>query len=339
MSRRTFLRLTVLASIGAGAAIIDQSVQPVGIVRLLRWLARGRVHQLTGQTAIVGLQHCPSYDDDLAACLYDLWQMSDMPAVAGKRVLLKPNLVDSIEGHPASTAPELVDAAIDVLRRLGTAELVVGDGPAFRRDAWPVVEATGLAPVLARRKVPFVDLNYDEPKPVATRNGWFLEEQQLWLPRHVREADLVVSLPKLKTHHWAEVSLSLKNLFGVIPGTCYGWPKNLLHINGIPLSILGLYEILPPVVSVVDGIVGMEGDGPLFGTPVNHGLVAVGQDPVAVDATCAELMGLSVEDVTYLRLAKWAGVGQSRAIEVRGATKGSLSMTYKPPPRASANQG
>jgi uncharacterized protein (DUF362 family) len=212
---------------------------------------------------------------------------------------------------------------------LGAGEVVVGDGPAFRREAWPVVEACGLASVLTARRIRFVDLNYDDLRPVPARDGWFLHEREIWLPRHAREADLIVSVPKVKTHHWAGVSLSLKNLFGVLPGARYGWPKNILHVNGIPLSVMGLRQTLPPVVAVVDGIVGMEGDGPLFGTPVPHGLVAVGSDPLAVDVTCAQLMGFSIGAVGHLYLGKWAGVGQAENIEVRGARTESLQRQYE----------
>ena len=235
-----------------------------------------------------------------------------------------------------TTGPAVVGAVLDLLEELGAGEVAVGEGPGFRREAWPVVEACGLAAVLAQRKAPFVDLNYDAPAAVPARDGWFLHDRELWLPRHVREADLIVSVPKLKTHHWAGVSLSLKNLFGLVPGCRYGWPKNILHVNPLSLSIIGLYQTVRPVVSVVDGIVGMEGDGPLFGTPVPHGLLAVGADPLAVDATCAGLMGFSPDAVDHLYLGKWAGVGQIEGIEVRGRDPGSLQRRYEQPPSKSS---
>jgi len=184
----------------------------------------------------------------------------------------------------------------------------------------------------------FVDLDYDDPRPVPLADGWFPGIRDLWLPRHVREAQLIVSVPKLKTHHWAGVSLSLKNLFGIVPGTRYGWPKNILHINGITASILGLYETVRPMVSVVDGIVGMEGDGPLFGSAVAHGLLAVGRDPVAVDATCARLMGFSLKDIPHLAAADWAGVGQTARIETRGASE-QLIRRYERPPGWGSGKG
>lgn len=98
-------------------------------------------------------------------------------------------------------------------------------------------------------------------------------------------------MPKLKTHHWAGVTLSLKNLFGLIPGCRDGWPNNILHVNGIEPSVLSIYQTVRPVIAVVDGIVGREGDGPLFGSPVAHGLIAVSSDPVAAGVICARSMG------------------------------------------------
>jgi len=295
------------------------------------WAARGRAQEWTGKPATVGLARCPSYDD-VRSCLGDLWRKSAMPAVQGKRVLVKPNLIDLIEEHPVTTSPAVVAAVLDVLAELGAAEVIVGEGPGFRRDAWPVVRASGLADVLSARHTRFVDLNYDSCQPVPARGGWFLREKRVWLPRHVLEADLIVSVPKLKTHHWSGVSLSLKNLFGIVPGSRYGWPKNMLHINGIPLSILGLYEIVRPMVSVVDGIVGMEGDGPLFGTAVPHELLAIGADPVAVDTVCADMMGFSQDEVSHLFMANWAGVGQGREIETVGDSWDGMRRSYERPP-------
>jgi uncharacterized protein (DUF362 family) len=269
-----------------------------------------------------------------------LWQQAEMPNVRGKRLLVKPNLVDIVstdtDRHPTPTNPLVVAAVIDLLTELGAQEIVVGDGPAFRREAMPIVQGCGLDAVLAARNVSFVDLNYDDPQPVPARDGWLRRSTELWLPKSVRQADFIVSVPKLKTHHWALVSLSVKNLLGVIPGARYGWPKNMLHINGFVPSILGVYQSLPPVLAVVDGIVGMEGDGPLFGTPVPHGLLAVGRDPMAVDVVCAGLMGFERDDVQYLSLANWGGVGQTTRIETRGVAPDRLQRQYQRPPNSAA---
>ena len=75
----------------------------------------------------------------------------------------------------------------------------------------------------------------------------------------------------MKTHHWAGVTLSLKNLFGTLPGLVYGWPKNDLHWAGIEQSILDIAGAVRPAYSIIDGIVGMEGNGPISGEPVASG--------------------------------------------------------------------
>jgi len=117
----------------------------------------------------------------------------------------------------------------------------------------------------------------------------------------VLDAELLVSMPKLKTHHWAGVTLSMKNLFGVVPGAVYGWPKNVLHWAGIGASILDINATLEvPRFNIVDGIVGMEGNGPIQGEPKRSGVLVFGADPVAVDATCARLMSIDPWRVSYL---------------------------------------
>jgi uncharacterized protein (DUF362 family) len=147
-----------------------------------------------------------------------------------------------------------------------------------------------------------VDLNLDEVHPVNLRTR-ASKLKQLYLPRTVLEADYVVSVPKLKTHHWVGATLSLKNMFGIVPGCCYGWPKNVLHWAGITPSILDLNSTVRPDFAIVDGIIGMEGNGPIQGSPKPSGVLILGDDPVAVDATCARVMGLAPERIDYLAKA------------------------------------
>ena len=110
-------------------------------------------------------------------------------------------------------------------------------------------------------------------------------------------------MPKLKTHHWAGMTLSMKNLFGIVPGVKYGWPKNFLHWHGINESIVDINSTIRSHFAIVDGIVGMEGNGPIQGTPKPVGVLVFGDDPVAVDATCARVRGLNPEKIDYLRNA------------------------------------
>ena len=167
------------------------------------------------------------------------------------------------------------------------------------------------------------------------QGDFMLRASHFYLPRTVIEADLVISVPKMKTHHWADVSISLKNMYGIVPGIKYGWPKSILHQNGISASIIALYASLPFDFAVVDGIVGMEGDGPLFGDPVTSGVLVMGADGVAVDATCTRLMGFDPAQVSYLAFMAWAGLGLSDTarLDQRGANLADLRLNYVAPPK------
>ena len=111
----------------------------------------------------------------------------------------------------------------------------------------------------------------------------------------------------------------MKNLFGTVPGAVYGWPKNVLHAHGIDNSILDLTATIRPHLTVVDAITAMEGDGPIMGRPRALGFVAMGTDCVAVDATCARVIGLDPDRIEYLSVAShFLGVTDSARIDHRG---------------------
>jgi uncharacterized protein (DUF362 family) len=331
LDRRAFIRLSLLGGIGAGLVYIQHQTAGMGTLNFIRWSLRGQEQKLK-PAAIVGLGKSSGYDEDLVSRIRDLWDISEMPDLNGKSILVKPNLIDESDNNLSITNPKFVGAVLAVLGEFGAAKVIVGDGSAFRRDTYTVAKNSGLIQELDAQGVPFVDLNYDELVAVKARDGWIRNTDVLWLPRHVIEADYILSVPKLKAHHWSGVTLSLKNLLGILPGSRYGWPKNIIHVNGISSIILGLYQSLPPVISIIDGIVGMEGNGPLFGKPVQHGLLAAGSDPLAVDIICAQLMGFSIDKIPYLSGAAFAGIGQASRIETRGVPPDQLQQHYELPP-------
>jgi uncharacterized protein (DUF362 family) len=148
------------------------------------------------------------------------------PSVQGKRVLLKPNLVEYSPTAPINTHPILIAAVIDALYRLGAA-------PGHIRDTDLLLHESGLRAQLEIFKAAiFVDLNFDSVTRLVPGTR-LTRLRELWLPTTVKSADIVISMPKIKTHHWAGVTLSLKNSFGILPGSIYGWPKNVLHWQGI----------------------------------------------------------------------------------------------------------
>ena len=179
-----------------------------------------------------------------------------------KTVLLKPNLVGLDPQGMTNTHPGVIAAAREAFLRLGCAEVLIGDGPAMDRDIQAFLESIRLREFAGPLARIFVDLNVDDVERVLLRTR-ASRLKELYLPKTLLGADFLVSLPKLKTHHWAGVTLSLKNMFGVVPGACYGWPKNVLHWAGIDRAILDINAAVRPDFAIVDGIIGMEGNGPI----------------------------------------------------------------------------
>jgi uncharacterized protein (DUF362 family) len=233
-----------------------------------------------------------------------------------KSVLLKPNLVEYIVGVEVNTNPILVSAAAEAFRNLGARRVVVAEGPGHQRDTYLVLAESGLEAQLRRQKLAFVDLNRDELIKVATRAN-YTGLDHLWLPRTVLTSDFVVSMPKIKTHHWAGLTLSMKNMFGIVPGSKYGWPKNVLHWKGIHRSILDICATAPIHFVIADGVIAMEGNGPLHGTHRHLGKIVLANDPVAADFVCARLMGLNPKFVWHLdRASHFLGNGSPGRIDL-----------------------
>jgi uncharacterized protein (DUF362 family) len=154
--------------------------------------------------------------------------------------------------------------------------------------------------------------------------------KRLWLPKTVVQADFLVSMPKVKTHHWSGLTLSMKDMFGVVPGSRYGWPKNILHWSGIQQSILDICSTVPVHFVIADAIMAMEGNGPLNGMPRPLGSIVLADDPVAADATCARLMGLEPGHVVHIReAAKFLGNSSPELIDQVGETLRSPDLPFR----------
>ncbi|VTR91426.1 Uncharacterized protein OS=Solibacter usitatus (strain Ellin6076) GN=Acid_1417 PE=4 SV=1: Prenyltrans_2: DUF362 [Gemmata massiliana] len=267
-------------------------------------------------TAAVHIARAPSYDAPLAEILATQFaHFRQALPLAGKRVVIKPNLVEYRPERVINTDPRVVDAVITLCKQEGAAEVIVAEGPGHWRNVQFLVRESGLGAVLDKHGVRFVDINHDEPVKVLNL-GRLTRLDHLYMSRTVLSADVLISLPKLKMHHWAGVTLSLKNLFGTLPGICYGWPKNELHWRGISQSIVDISCTHPANLSIVDGITGMEGDGPLHGTAKHVGALVMGLDPVAVDSTCARIMGLPPERIPTLVYAAAKRVGRIVEAEI-----------------------
>jgi uncharacterized protein (DUF362 family) len=282
--RRTFL----------GGALAATTVG--GCSRPGRW-ERSAVRQASRSR--VAILPAADYDDRLVQTVRRGVRMFGLD-VANKTVVLKPNLVEFDPGGVINTHPALVAAAVEAFRQEGARHVVVAEGPGHHRDTEHLLMASGLDAVLRQARARYVDLNGDDARAVPVRSH-YTGLDVLYLPETLLKADVLVSMPKLKTHHWAGVTLSMKNMFGCLPGSIYGFPKNVLHWAGIAESIVDINSTLPMRrFAIVDGVVGMEGNGPLQGDRKHCGVLIFGEDPVAVDATAARVMTIDPRRVPHL---------------------------------------
>jgi uncharacterized protein (DUF362 family) len=287
ISRRNFLRYSALSSV---IPLVGGCDQPD------RWRAEAFRKKPRSHVAIL---EALRYDISLSEIIAKGVKLCGLE-VRGKKIILKPNLVEFDPKGVINTNPLLIEAAIDCFLTLGARKVLVAEGPGHRRDNDYLLTASGIYEVLKEHGVAYVDLNSDDVRPMRLRSS-FTRLEQLYLPETLYSADLLVSMPKLKTHHWAGVTLSMKNMFGVVPSSVYGWPKNVLHWQGIHNSILDINSSLPVrQFAIVDGIVGMEGNGPLQGQTKDGGMLIFGEDLVAVDATAARLMKIEPKKIKYL---------------------------------------
>ena len=283
------------------------------------------------QPAPVFIAKVPRYDIDIrSAILTGFGELGVRPEeIKKKTILLKPNLVETRNDAPhINTHPAVIRAAIEALLSLGASKVIVAEGSGHCRDALRLLEEAGIAQVLKEDRIPFVDLNYDDVYALPNAGG-NSRLKTLMLPVTLQKVDWVVSMAKMKTHHWAGVTLSMKNLFGLMPGSYYGWPKNILHHEGIENCILDIHATVKPQFAIVDGVVGMEGDGPITGSPKEAGVIVMGRNYPAVDATSARVMGINPRKVPHLASAsgKNGTIGEDN-IQQRGETVASVKTEF-----------
>ena len=257
-----------------------------------------------------------SYESDLVDIVLEGIKACNL-SVKGKSVVLKPNIVEYDPDTVINTHPAVIGAALEAFKRLDAKSVVVAEGPGHRRDTEFLVYSTGLVSILKELSAEYIDLNVDNLVKTRLRS-FYRDENHIWLPETITRADIIVSMPKIKTHHWVGTTLSMKNMFGVVPGVKYGWPKNVLHWRGLEKSIIDIVKVSRPSFAIVDGIVGMEGDGPINGTPKKCSVLVFGTDLAAVDASCTRIMNINPERIAYMDLAQrfLGNVDEERVVQI-----------------------
>jgi uncharacterized protein (DUF362 family) len=226
------------------------------------------------------------------------------------RVLIKPNIASrDRSGTGKVTDARVTEAVVKIVQRQKPARIVIGEGSAVGfdfpdlQDTMMALEESGTKAVAEKLGVPVVDLNRDSNREVEVPGAFVMKTVKI--ARTVLESDVIVSVPVMKTHIRSAVTLSLKNMKGVMPGG----EKRKTHQLGLELAIADLNSVVKPHFAVVDGLVGMEGLWEYPDDCVRVGVVGASRDPVALDSVFARVMGVEVQEVMHLQYCQSRGLG------------------------------
>jgi uncharacterized protein (DUF362 family) len=263
-----------------------------------------------------------------------------LPRLDGKRVLVKPNAARlAAPGQGVTTHPLVVKAVIDHLREAGVENPVMGESCIFGVKAEEAFRVTGMEEVAARTGVKLIDLDREAPAEMVIPTGRIVKKRRV--PARLRTFDFIVSIPVMKTHMHTQVTLSIKNMKGLL------WRREKARFHQLQcdeevtegekeldLAISDMASVLLPHLTVIDGIVGMEGMGPAYGKTKEMGVIVVGRQALSADATAARLMGFDPESVPHLRLTARRNLGeiQSERIRVEPPDWIKWQVPFNPPP-------
>ena len=249
-----------------------------------------------------------------------------LPDLNGKRVLMKPNAGRlASPGQGVTTHPRVVKAVLDHLKEMGVNDIAIGESCIFGVKAQEAFQKTGLKEIAEKEGVELIDLDQGDPAEIIISKGTVVKK--IKVPAILKQFRAVISIPVMKTHMHTQVSLSLKNMKGLL------WRREKARFHQLQcdetitqgekeldIAISDMASVLFPRLAVIDGTVGMEGMGPAYGKMKKMGVIVVGDNALSADAIAARLMGFDPESIPHLRLSARKGLGE---IEVQ-------KMTVKP---------
>jgi len=271
------------------------------------------------------------------------------------RIMLKPNLVS--DSPVATTKPSVVKAVAELMQKAGK-EVLIGEGSAaaypfnanetevFRTNKREILDkmqqhvfdALGYSEMAKSLNIPLINLHSGEIVEVPLPQGY--ASKSVKIHRSLTDIDLLCSIPMMKTHQLATVTLAMKNLIGLYPGTEYYSVRSWLHdraaeagSSGIAYEIIDMNNAVRTGLSVIDASSAMEGNGPSDGTLVDMGLIIAGTSPLATDMVGTLLMGFELSEIPAIVLAHKTGMLPSSMddIEIRGLAIDKCMRRFKRP--------
>ena len=272
-----------------------------------------------------------------------------------QRIMLKPNLVGP--DPRCTTKPEVIRALAELMLKAGK-EVSIGEGsaaaPGFNADEEGVhfskdpgildpmqqfvFDQLGYTDLAQSLGIPLINLHTGEMVEVAVPNAYVFNK--IVVHKSLSEIDLLCTVPMMKTHMLARVSLGMKNLMGLYPGSAYCSVRSCIHNESfekrspcVSFEIMDMVRACPPGLTVIDGSTSMEGNGPTDGDLIKTDLIIAGTNPLATDMVAAKIMGFHKYEVATLAMAIRARMRPSslEAIEIRGEQLETVQMAFKRP--------
>jgi uncharacterized protein (DUF362 family) len=242
-------------------------------------------------------------------------------------------------GEGVTTHPLVVSAAIDHLKERGVKEIAVGEGFIFGVDGQEAFKRTGLKEISEKKKVKILDMDRFDPMEKAIPDGRLLKKVKV--SSALNDFDWVISIPVMKTHMHTQVTLSIKNMKGLL------WRREKARLHqlrsdesigrghkALDLAISEMATILMPDLAIIDGTVGMEGMGPAYGRQKEMGTILVSDHALSADAVASRLMGFNPESIPHLKLCSEMGMGEIQLQKISIKPKDYLKWEnpFEPPP-------
>ena len=267
-------------------------------------------------------------------------QRFPLPDLKGKNVLIKPNAARlAFPGEGITTHPLVVAATIKHLKKQGAGRIVIGESCIFGVDAQEAFRVTGMKEISEKNRVELLDLDQGAPMEIAVPAGKVIKK--IKVPALLKEFDFIISIPVMKTHMHTQVTLSLKNMKGLL------WRREKARFHQLQydqkvteghkeldIAISEMASVLSPHLAIIDGTVGMEGMGPAYGRRKKMGVILAGNHALSADAIAARLMGFNPEALPHLKLSAERGLGEIRWRRISVDPKDFLKWEtpFAPPP-------
>ncbi len=230
-----------------------------------------------------------------------------------KKVLLKPNILYG--AHPDKAVTTHPSIIISLCKIFKGCKIFIGDSPGFSSNINDAFKKSGIEDAAKRYNAEILKFNTAKLTKFKNNKNKFL--QSIYLPKIINEVDLIVNIPKLKTHGLMRYTGAIKNLYGFIPGGKKSDYHNIARTEeAFGELLVELYQFIKPQLTIMDGIIGMEGQGPGAGKPKRTELIIASKDCLSLDIVASEIIGFKHQEILSTKKAIEAGL--FRGVKIKG---------------------